>query len=248
MRHRSRHINLIPPASMTQFTRRQALKSAGLLSAGFFLNTSITRSLAQAAAASGPHTLPALPYAFNALEPHFDAKTMEIHHDKHHAAYITNLNKALADYPDLQKLSAEELLKDLNKVPEKIRTAVRNHAGGHYNHSLFWQTLRPEGGTGPEGPLAEALGSVFGDKEEGQKVFAEKCLSLFGSGTSKKLVLESLPNQDSPLSKGHIPLVGLDLWEHAYYLKYQNRRIDYVKAFFPLINWEFIGQRYEKFA
>ena len=240
---------------MTNLTRRQALKSAGLLSAGFFLNTSITRSLAQAAAASGPHTLPALPYAFNALEPHFDAKTMEIHHDKHHAAYVTNLNKALADYPDLQKLSAEELLKDLTKVPEKIRTAVRNHAGGHYNHSLFWQTLRPEGGTGPEGPLAEALGSFFGDKEEGQKLFAEKCLSLFGSGwvwlsldSSKKLVLESLPNQDSPLSKGNIPLVGIDLWEHAYYLKFQNRRIDYVKAFFPLINWEFISQRYEKHA
>jgi Fe-Mn family superoxide dismutase len=240
---------------MTNLTRRQALKSAGLLSAGFFLNTSITRSLAQAAAASGPHTLPALPYAFNALEPHFDAKTMEIHHDKHHAAYVTNLNKALADYPDLQKLSAEELLKDLNKVPEKIRTAVRNHAGGHYNHSLFWQTLRPEGGTGPEGALAEALGSFFGDKEEGQKLFAEKCLSLFGSGwvwlsldSSKKLVLEGLPNQDSPLSKGNIPLVGIDLWEHAYYLKFQNRRIDYVKAFFPLINWEFVGQRYEKHA
>ena len=240
---------------MTNLTRRQALKSAGLLSAGFFLNTSITRSLAQAAAASGPHTLPALPYAFNALEPHFDAKTMEIHHDKHHAAYVTNLNKALADYPDLHKLSAEELLKDLTKVPEKIRTAVRNHAGGHYNHSLFWQTLRPEGGTGPEGPLAEALGSFFGDKEEGQKLFAEKCLSLFGSGwvwlsldSSKKLVLESLPNQDSPLSKGNIPLVGIDLWEHAYYLKFQNRRIDYVKAFFPLINWEFISQRYEKHA
>ena len=240
---------------MTHLNRRQALKSAGLFSAGFFLSTSITRALAQAAAASGPHTLPALPYAFNALEPHFDAKTMEIHHDKHHAAYVTNLNKALADYPDLQKLSAEDLLKDLNKVPEKIRTAVRNHAGGHYNHSLFWQTLRPEGGSGPEGALGEALGALFGEKEAGQKLFAEKCLSLFGSGwvwvsldSSKKLVLESLPNQDSPLSKGNIPLFGLDLWEHAYYLKYQNRRIDYVKAFFPLINWEFIGQRYEKHA
>lgn len=240
---------------MTLLSRRQALKSTGLLSAGFFLSTSVTRSLAQAAAATGPHKLEPLPYAANALEPHFDARTMEIHHDKHHAAYVTNLNKALADYPDLQKLSVEELLKDLNKVPEKIRTAVRNHGGGHYNHTLFWQTLRPEGGAGPEGPLAEALGSFFGEKEEGQKMFLEKCLTLFGSGwvwlsidSSKKLVLESLPNQDSPLSQGRTPLVGLDLWEHAYYLKFQNRRADYVKAYFPLINWEFIQQRYEKIA
>jgi Fe-Mn family superoxide dismutase len=240
---------------MTLLSRRQALKSTGLLSAGFFLSTRVTRALAQAAAATGPHTLAPLPYAANALEPQFDARTMEIHHDKHHAAYVANLNKALVDYPELQKLSAEELLKDLNKVPEKIRNAVRNQAGGHYNHTLFWQTLRPEGGSGPEGPLGEALGAFFGDKEEGQKMFLEKCLSLFGSGwvwlsvdASKKLVLEALPNQDSPLSKGHTPLLGLDLWEHAYYLKFQNRRADYVKAFFPLINWEFIGQRYEKIA
>ena len=242
---------------MTLLSRRQALKSTGLLSAGFFLSTTVTRALAQAAtpAPTGPHKLGPLPYAANALEPQFDAKTMEIHHDKHHAAYVTNLNKALADYPDLQKLSVEDLLKDLKAVPEKIRTAVRNHAGGHYNHTLFWQCLRPEGGAGPEGPLGEALGALFADKEEGQKLFLEKCLGVFGSGwvwltldANKKLAMESTANQDSPLSAGRTPLVGIDLWEHAYYLKFQNRRADYVKAFFPLINWEFIQQRYDKIA
>ena len=178
---------------------------------------------------------------------------MEIHHGKHHAAYVANLNKALADQPDLQKLSAEDLCKDLSKVPEKIRTAVRNHGGGHYNHTLFWQCLRKEGGNGPEGPLGEALGELFTDKEEGQKLFLEKALAVFGSGwiwisvdKDKKLMLETTPNQDNPLMAGRQPLIGLDLWEHAYYLKYQNKRADYVKAFYNLVNWEFAQDRYEK--
>jgi len=240
---------------MKALTRRQAIQSAGALTAGFFLSTSVTRALAQAAAPAptGPHKLPPLPYAFDALEPYFDAKTMEIHHDKHHAAYVTNLNKALAEYPDLQKLSVEELLKDLTKVPEKIRTAVRNQAGGHFNHSLFWQVLHKDAAPLADGPLAEAMGELFTDKEEGERVFLEKALGVFGSGwvwitvdKDKKLALETTPNQDSPLLAGKQPLVGLDVWEHAYYLKYQNRRADYVKAFYNLINWDFIQQRYEK--
>jgi len=201
-----------------------------------------------------PHTLPALPYDFGALEPHIDAQTMQIHHDKHHATYVGNLNKAVADYPDLQKMSVEDLLKNLDKVPEKIRGAVRNNAGGHYNHTLFWQCLKKtEGGGGPEGALGEALGDLFGDKDAAHEKFLSTALGVFGSGwiwvtvdKDKKLKLETTPNQDSPLSQGRVPLYGLDLWEHAYYLKYQNRRADYVKAAMEIVNWEFLQQRYEK--
>jgi Fe-Mn family superoxide dismutase len=240
---------------MKNITRRQALKSAGLLSAGFFLSTSATRALAQAAAPAptGPHTLPALPYDVGALEPHIDAKTMEIHHGKHHAGYVTNLNKALADYPDLQKLSVEELCQNLDKVPEKIRTVVRNQGGGHYNHTFFWQCLRAEGGAGPDGAFGDALAEIFVDENTGPKIFAERALSVFGSGwiwlsmdKDKKLVLETTPNQDNPLMAGRQPIFGLDLWEHAYYLKYQNRRVDYVMAFSRLVNWDFARARWEK--
>jgi Fe-Mn family superoxide dismutase len=236
-------------------TRRHALKATALAAAGFSISTSLTRALAQAAAPApaGPHTLPPLGYAYDALEPHFDKQTMEIHHGKHHKAYVDNLNKAIADQPDLQKLSAEELLKNLNKVPEKIRTAVRNNAGGHYNHSLFWQSLVRDGKRMPEGRLGEALQDLFEDPEKGQERFLKEALGRFGSGwiwlsldKDKKLVLETSPNQDNPLLDGRTPLVGLDLWEHAYYLKYQNRRADYVKAFYNVINWEFVESRYEK--
>jgi len=234
-------------------TRRDALKSAALASAGFFVSTSVTRALAQAAAASGPHTLPPLGYAFGALEPAIDAQTMEIHHGRHHAAYVSNLNKALADYPELQKLTAEQLVAGLDKVPEKIRTAVRNNAGGHVNHTLFWQCLKVDAAPLNEGPLMEALGELFENKEQGQQMFYDKAMSVFGSGwvwvgveKNGKLVLESLPNQDSPLMFGRKPLLGLDVWEHAYYLKYQNRRADYVKAVMGLINWPFLEARYEK--
>jgi Fe-Mn family superoxide dismutase len=236
-------------------TRRHALKSAAFVSAGFFLSTSVTRALAQAAAPAptGPHKLPDLGYAFDALEPLVDAQTMQIHHGKHHAAYVGNLNKALADYPDLQKLSAEELVASLDKVPEKIRTAVRNNAGGHVNHTLFWQSLKKDSPPLSEGPLQEALGVLFTDKETGQQMFYDKAMSVFGSGwvwlsvgKDKQLVLESTPNQDSPLMQGRKPLFGLDVWEHAYYLKYQNRRADYVKAMFALVNWPFLEARFEK--
>ncbi len=236
-------------------TRRQALRSTALAAAAFAAAPSLVRVSAQSAP-TGPHTLPALPYAKDALEPHFDTQTMEIHHDRHHKAYVDNLNKALADYPDLQKLSVEQLLSQLDKIPEKIRTAVRNHGGGHANHTLFWQSLRPAtpgAAAEPGGRLAEALGNLFTNAEEGQEQFLKTALGLFGSGwvwisinSDKSLRLETLPNQDSPLMFGRQPLVGLDVWEHAYYLKYQNKRADYVKAFYNLVNWEFLEQRYEK--
>lgn len=237
---------------MKRFSRRRLLQAAGMASAGLCMGGGIPRVLGQAAP-DGPFKLPALPYPNDALEPHFDATTMTIHHDRHHAAYVANLNKAIAPHPELQKLSVEELLTTLDKVPEAIRAAVRNNAGGHFNHSLFWQSLRKEGGPQPEGPLAEALGALFEDKEQGEQAFLQKALSLFGSGwiwlslgKDKKITLETTPNQDNPLLFGRQPLVGLDLWEHAYYLKYQNRRADYVKAFYNIINWEFVQQRFEK--
>jgi Fe-Mn family superoxide dismutase len=237
--------------ALPMITRRQALKSAAAVAAAPFI---LTRAAAQnAPVPTGPHKLPPLGYAFDMLEPHIDAQTMQIHHDKHHAAYVNNLNKALADYPDLQKLSVEDLLKDLNRVPEKIRNAVRNNAGGHYNHTLFWQCLKKIESGGPEGALAEALEALFGDKDQAHQKFLDTALGVFGSGwvwvtvdKDKKLKLESTPNQDSPLSQGRVPLYGLDVWEHAYYLKYQNRRVDYVKAAMECVNWEFLQQRFEK--
>ncbi len=238
---------------MNLLTRRQALRTTLLAGSTFFISTRVTRALAQAAAASGPFQLPPLPYAYDALEPYIDAKTMEIHHGKHHAAYVNNLNKAVADYPDLQKLTVEELVANLDKVPEKVRTAVRNNAGGHYNHSLFWQTLKKDTDGVEDGPLAEALSELFEDEENGKKLFLEKSMGVFGSGwawisvdRNKKLVLESTPNQDTPLALGHQPLLGLDVWEHAYYLKYQNRRAEYVEAWYNCINWPFVAQRYAK--
>lgn len=235
-------------------SRRQALKAAAALTAAPSL---LIRAHAQIGVPppppTGPHRLPPLGYAHNALEPHVDAQTMEIHHGKHHATYVFNLNKALVDYPDLQKLSIEELLKNLDKVPDKIRTAVRNNGGGHYNHTLFWQCLSNEGGTGPEGALEEAFGQLFNSKEEGEEEFLKAAIGQFGSGwvwisvdKDKSLKLETTPNQDSPLLAGRQPLLGVDVWEHAYYLKYQNRRADYIKAINKCLNWPFIQKRWEK--
>jgi Fe-Mn family superoxide dismutase len=240
---------------MKSISRRSLIKSAGILGAGFFINTTVTRALAQnaAPAPTGPFKLPPLPYDFTALEPHLDAKTLEIHHDKHHATYVANLNKAVADYPDLQKYSVEELLKNLDKVPEKIRTTVRNNAGGHANHTLYWQCLSKDGGTEPEGALEEALGKLFSDKEDGHQKFLTKALGVFGSGwvwysidKDKNIVLEATPNQDSPILFDRKPLLGIDLWEHAYYLKYQNRRGDYIKALSQIVNWKFLGEQFNK--
>ncbi len=231
-------------------TRRQALRTTFLATAALAGG----QAFAQAAPA-GPHKLPALGYAFDSLEPFIDAQTMQIHHGKHHAGYVANLNKAIADYPELQKMSAEDLLKNLDKVPERIRTTVRNNAGGHVNHSLFWKCLKKNDGAGPGDRLGEALlGALKATTpEEAQEAFVKSALAVFGSGwlwvsieKDKTLRLESSPNQDSPLLQGREVLFGVDLWEHAYYLKYQNRRVDYVKALIDVINWEFVEQRFEK--
>ncbi len=197
------------------------------------------------------HTLPPLPYAFDALEPHIDAKTMEIHHDKHHAGYVNNLNAALKDHPELQGKSVEALLADLDAVPEAIRTAVRNNGGGHANHSLFWTVIGPGGGGEPKGALAEAIKSELGGFAKFKEDFAKLAATRFGSGWAwlsvkgGKLHLCSSANQDSPLSEGATPILGLDVWEHAYYLKYQNRRADYAAAFWNVVNWDEVARRHE---
>ena len=194
-------------------------------------------------------TLPALPYAYNALEPHIDARTMEIHHTKHHQAYINNANKALESHPALQAKTVEALISDLAAVPEEIRTVIRNNAGGHYNHSLFWTVIGPNAGGEPTGPVAEAINGAFGTFAAFKEKFSAAATSRFGSGWAwlavdkGKLVVESSPNQDSPLMEGRTPILGLDVWEHAYYLKYQNRRPDYIAAFWNVINWSEVGRR-----
>ncbi len=202
------------------------------------------------AAPAGPFTLPPLPYAFDALEPFIDAKTMEIHHDKHHQAYVNNLNKVISAHPELGKQPVEMLVKNLAAVPEDIRTAVRNNGGGHANHSLFWKTLGKNDGAAPGGELGKALDQRFGSYASFKDQFTKAALGVFGSGWAwlslnpeKQLIIESTPNQDSPLTAGHHPLFGIDVWEHAYYLKYQNRRSDYAAAFFNVIHWEAVSER-----
>ncbi|OMC70442.1 superoxide dismutase [Paenibacillus odorifer] len=195
--------------------------------------------------------LPALPYPNNALEPHIDALTMEIHHDRHHNTYVTNLNAALEKAPELQSKSIEELLTDLNAVPEAIRTAVRNNGGGHANHTLFWEVIGPNGGGAPTGALAEAIDKELGGFEKFKEDFAAAATTRFGSGWAwlvvkdGKLAVTSTPNQDNPISEGATPILGLDVWEHAYYLNYQNKRPDYIKAFWNVVNWEEVSKRYE---
>jgi Fe-Mn family superoxide dismutase len=202
------------------------------------------------AAPTGPFTLPKLPYAFDALEPHIDAKTMEIHHDKHHAAYVANLNKAVAGQ-NVPK-NEVELIRDLTKLPESIRTAVRNNGGGHVNHTLFWQVLKKNGGGQPKGDLAKAIDTKFSNFDGFKEQFSKAATTVFGSGwawltadKSGALMVESLPNQDSPYSQGRTPILGLDVWEHAYYLKYQNRRPEYIAAFWNVINWDEVASRFE---
>ena len=195
------------------------------------------------------HQLPSLPYAFDALEPHIDAQTMQIHHGKHHQAYINNLNTALESHPDLQAKSVEDLIKDLNALPEAIRTAVRNNGGGHANHSLFWTLMAPNAGGAPTGKAAEAINGAFGSFDAFKEAFAKAATTRFGSGwawlvsSSGKLAIESTANQDSPIMEGKKPILGLDVWEHAYYLKYQNRRPDYIGAFWNVVNWETVNGR-----
>ncbi len=204
---------------------------------------------------AGPFKLPDLPYAYDALEPHIDAATMRIHHDKHHAAYVNNANKALAGHPDLAKMSVYDLVAHLDEVPEDIRTTVRNNAGGHANHSMFWLVMKPGGGGKPGGDLAKAIDETFGSFGEFQKKFTEAATKVFGSGWTwltltpdKELVIETAPNQDSPLSNGGKPLLCLDLWEHAYYLKHQNRRADYIAAWWNVVNWDEVAKRYREAA
>ena len=197
------------------------------------------------------HTLPPLPYDFAALEPTIDAQTMQIHHDKHHAAYVNNLNAALDKHPELQLKSLEDLLRQINSVPEDIRTAVRNNGGGHHNHSMFWTIMAPRAGGEPSGKLADALKKTFGDFAKFKDALNTAATTRFGSGwawltlAGGKLEVSSTANQDSHLMEGKVPILGLDVWEHAYYLKYQNRRPDYAAAWWNVVNWPEVQKRFE---
>ncbi|KAB7670045.1 superoxide dismutase [Bacillus sp. B1-b2] len=196
------------------------------------------------------YSLPQLPYAYDALEPHIDKETMNIHHTKHHNTYVTNLNNALEGNSELLSKTVEELVSNLDAVPEAARTAVRNNGGGHANHSLFWEVISPTGGGNPTGDLATAIDSKFGSYENFKEEFAKAATTRFGSGwawlvvNNGEIEVTSTPNQDSPLMEGKTPILGLDVWEHAYYLNYQNRRPEYINAFFNVINWEEVGKRY----
>ncbi len=198
------------------------------------------------------YELPPLPYAYDALEPHIDQQTMQLHHDKHHQAYITNVNTALASHPDLANMPVEQLIGNLNQVPEDIRTAVRNNGGGHANHTLFWQVMGPNAGGQPSGALADAINQTFGNFDAFKEQLGKAATTRFGSGwawlsadSGGKLQIESTANQDSPLMEGRTPLLGLDVWEHSYYLKYQNRRPEYIGAWWNVVNWPEVARRYQ---
>ncbi len=245
--------------------RRQVLKTLALGAASIPLVQAVSRAdgavaapvAAPAAAAaappapSGPFTLPALGYAFDALEPHLDAETLQIHHDKHHAAYVNNLNKAVAGRKEVEGWTLEQLVRDLAQVPDEIRTAVRNHGGGHANHSLLWTSLKKDGGKQPAGELAKAIDTAFGTIDGFKSKFDAAAAGVFGSGwawltTDENGVVrvEATPNQESPLTAGRVPLLGLDVWEHAYYLKFQNRRPEYIAAFANVVDWDAVSARY----
>jgi superoxide dismutase, Fe-Mn family len=241
-----------PKERTTMMNRRNALQRTGVGLAVAAITPSIFAQ-GQSAAAGGPFKLPPLPYGFDALEPHIDAKTMEIHHGKHHNAYVTNLNKALADKTEFAGKSIEDILRDLSKVPEAIRTAVRNNGGGHANHSLFWTILKTNGGGKPSGDLAKAIDAKFGNYTKFEEEFAKAATTQFGSGwawlsvdKSGAVQVEATPNQDTPLSQGRTPIMGLDVWEHAYYLKYQNRRPEYIAAFWKVLNWDAVNERFNQ--
>jgi Fe-Mn family superoxide dismutase len=197
-----------------------------------------------------PFTLPPLPYAFNALEPHIDAKTMEIHHGKHHQTYVNNLNAALEKAPDWQNKPIDDLISDIDRLPQSVRAAVRNNGGGHWNHSMFWQLMSPNGGGEPQGDVAQALTDTFGGFANFKEQFATAATGRFGSGWAwlindrRRLSVMSTANQDNPVMEGKHVLLGLDVWEHAYYLKYQNRRPDYIAAWWNVVNWEEVNRRF----
>jgi Fe-Mn family superoxide dismutase len=197
------------------------------------------------------HELPPLPYDYSALEPVIDAQTMTLHHDMHHAAYVKNLNAALEKHPTLQSKSAEDLIRDLNQIPEDIRAAVRNNGGGHVNHTMFWKIMKPQGGGAPSGAISEVIAKTFGSFQDFQTKFNDAGVKQFGSGwawlvgkPSGELLITSTANQDSPISQGLFPILGNDVWEHAYYLKYNNRRPEYLAAWWNVVNWEEVNQRY----
>jgi Fe-Mn family superoxide dismutase len=250
--------------SLEKLSRRNAVKLMGLSAAAAFLASS---SVARAAddktgaaetggqpgavpANAGVLTLPPLPYAYDALEPHIDARTMEIHHSKHHQAYITNANRALEAHPELRSLGAAGIVAQLDRVPESIRMTLRNNVGGHVNHGFFWQIMSPKGGGGPRGELAAAIEKQFGSFEAFRTQFADAAAKRFGSGWAwlvvkdGSLAVTSTANQDSPLMVGETPVLGVDVWEHAYYLKYQNRRADYVAAFWNVVDWDRANEHY----
>jgi Fe-Mn family superoxide dismutase len=228
----------------TGMTRRAALKTFGAGAALIGLGRLSGKLSAAQEVTPALFTLPKLPYAYDALEPHIDARTMEIHYTKHHRAYVTNANKALEKHPELLALGGAGLLAKLETVPEPIRQTVRNNVGGHVNHSFFWESLLPNAGGEPKGELAVALQKMFGGFDGFKKEFGDAAMKRFGSGwawlvvADGKLAVKSTANQDSPLTAGEVPVLGLDVWEHAYYLKYQNRRADYVAAFWNVVNWE----------
>jgi Fe-Mn family superoxide dismutase len=242
--------------------RRRFILGTGIVSAGLLEAQGAVPSFLRSNPAAGfksnskleenpvPFTVPPLPYPNDALEPHIDAKTMEIHHDKHHGAYVNNLNKALEGQADLQSKSLEDLLKNLNAIPENIRQTVRNTAGGHWNHSLFWTQMKKGGGGEPKGDLAAAIKSTFGSFAEFQVKFAAAGVGRFGSGWAwllvkdGKLAIDSTPNQDTPFSLNGKAVLGVDVWEHAYYLKYQNRRPDYIAAWWNVVNWDSAAEQY----
>ena len=237
--------------------RREAIKTVALTAGALALGPSLLRAENPNAIpgdSAYPFKVPDLGYAYDALEPYIDAQTMQIHHDKHNAAYVKNLNKAIVQAPErIQKMSVEELLANLESIPEKIRPAVRNSAGGQYNHSLFWKLLKKNEGGKPSDELAKAIDLTFGSYSNFQAKFTEVATKLFGSGWAwlvvdgNSLEITTTPNQDSTLSKAQrkqVPIVGIDLWEHAYYLQYQNRRPEYIKAFWDVINWDYASQRF----
>jgi Fe-Mn family superoxide dismutase len=233
-------------------SRRDAFKTLAL-STGALALASTQAPLAHGQAPGEVHKLPPLGYDYDALEPFIDAETMKLHHDKHHAAYVAKLNLAIEKEPALAPRPLEELLRNLASLPESVRMDVRNHGGGHYNHTLFWQTLRKKENSSPKGALAQAIDTAFGGFPALLEQIQAAGLKQFGSGWAwlvvreGKLAVEATPNQDCPLSSGGYPLVGVDVWEHAYYLKYQNRRADYLKALVQVLNWDFIGERYAQF-
>jgi len=234
--------------------RRSILKGlasgAGLAISGASINR-FTLAQVSVPAAGGPYTLPPLPYAYDALEPWIDAETMHLHHDRHHASYVEHLNAAVAGHPEVAGKSVEELLAHLDTVPESIRAAIRNQGGGDANHSFWWPTLSRSGGDTPKAELAKDIDAQFGSFGRFEEKFSKAAAGVFGSGWAwltlggdGKLQIETTPNQDSPITSGRTPILGLDVWEHAYYLKYQNRRPEYVSAFFHVVNWDFVSGRY----